>query len=171
MPYVNIQTLITLEKLWLHTQHVYHRTLTIWYFVIHLTHWDNSSCIRACVSFTTAYFPMRKNYTAEQSWANFVWASLCGKQDGAESVLPFSCTGTGEPANLQCHSSTATATARWTVRYLCMCVLRQLVFLLPPMLALVNLRATTLHCPNLSYATQVSSNVSAKLILTVWSHR
>ena len=53
---------------------------------------------------------MGKEYTAEQ----FVWASLCGKQDGAESVLPSSYTGTGEPANLQCHSSAATATARWT---------------------------------------------------------
>jgi len=28
-----------------------------------------------------------------------------------------------------------------------------------------------LHCPNLSYATQLSSNVSAKLILRVWSWR
>jgi len=46
-------------------------------------------------------------------------------------------------------------------------VLRQLVFLLPPMLALVNPRAATLHCPNLFHATQQSSNVSAKLILTV----
>ena len=53
---------------------------------------------------------MKKEYTAEQSLANFVWAALCGKQDGVESVLPSSYTGTGEPANLQCHSSAATAT-------------------------------------------------------------
>jgi len=34
---INIQTLITLEKYWLHTQHVYWQ----WYFVIHLPHWNN----------------------------------------------------------------------------------------------------------------------------------
>jgi len=44
-------------------------------------------------------------------------------QDGIESVFPSSYTGSGEPANFQCHSSEATATARSIERYLCMCVL------------------------------------------------
>jgi len=46
-----------------------------------------------------------------------------------KAFFSASYTGSGKPANLQCHSSAATATARWTVRYLCMCVLSQLVFL------------------------------------------
>jgi len=39
------------------------------------------------------------------------------------------------------------------------------------MLALVYPKARTLFISNLSYATQLSSNASAKLSLTVWFHR
>ena len=42
--------------------------------------------------------------------------AVIAKQDGVESALPSSYTGSGEPANVQCHGSAGTATATATAR-------------------------------------------------------
>jgi len=114
----NIRSSSKSDSIWLLNQDVYRKTH---WTLIQLPHWDNSLCIiYICILSNGKGVYCR----TELSW--FCLGFLCGKQDGAENVLPSSYTGTGEPANLQCHSSAATATARWAVRYLCMCVLRQL---------------------------------------------
>ena len=100
--------------------------LTIWtlywtltWFVIHLPYNE----ITACADFSCAHLNTNRIIEVTEE------RSLCSKQDSVESVLPSSYTGAGEPTNLQCHSSAATATARWTVRcfvFLLMYALRQL---------------------------------------------
>jgi len=138
-----------------------------WYFVIHLPHWNNSLCIPLCLhTFQWERAILQNRAEKILSRLHSVVSKMVLKVFFLLATLavvsPPTCSATVQQQQQQ-------QGELWDI-FVCV-QWDNWCCLLLAMLALVNPRATTLHCPNLSYATQLSSNVSAKLILTVWSHR